>query len=123
MTLHYVRVYVEPPKGNSQEAITNWVENYSEWQGRVDDHALTAVPEHDWLTGGWFLEDQGEEATGIVTDLSDKLSSFQGGLGHRIVYYISEHDADNPGECVPVEATESGDVPSAVPDIPEDISR
>jgi hypothetical protein len=120
MTLHYVRVFSEPPKGNAQKAVSNWVANYAEWDQRIEDHGFTEVPEHDWLVGGWFFKNEGEEPTDIVTDLSDRLSKFQGGLGHRIIYYTSDHDADNPEECVPVEATESGDVPELVPDIPDE---
>jgi len=41
MAVHMVRVFVEPPKGNAQNAIENWVANYSEWVGDTVEQSLT----------------------------------------------------------------------------------
>jgi hypothetical protein len=124
MTTHMIRLWCEPPKGNAQNAVQNWVDNYSEWAGDATEHGMTerqVSPEDDTrvVVGMWGFVNQGEDATDILTRLRDRLSGFQGGLWHRAVYHIYTHDEDNPEPCSWEYGTEYGDVPTGVPDVPE----
>jgi hypothetical protein len=125
MTVHFVRVYVEPPKGNAQSAIDNRITNYSEWSGSATKHGLVSFPpdgEERYLTGFWRFEEQGETPTGILQRLYDNLSTFQGGLWFRAFYHICDHDReDNFGDCPVADyAAEYGSVPDDIKDIPPD---
>jgi len=41
MAVHIVRLFVEPPKGESVEAVNNWVENHTHWTDAPISHELT----------------------------------------------------------------------------------
>jgi len=122
MTVHMVRVFVEPPKGNAESAVDNWVANYSEWTADPVEHRLRkTTTELDGggtthLRGDWRFEDQGEDPTAILSDLSDRLGQFQGGLWHRLGYHVCDHDDSDRGGCSWDEVVESGNVPGDIPD-------
>lgn len=125
MTVHFVRLYAEPPKGEAREAVENWVTNYSEWSGSADKHGLVSSPpdrEQVCLTGFWGFEEQGETPSGILQRLYDNLSTFQGGLWFRAFYHICDHDRDGDfGDCPIADyAAEYGSVPDEIKDIPPD---
>lgn len=117
-----VRVYCEPPKGNAQMAIDNWVTNYQEWTADPTDHTLvetntrmdgTGTP---YLVGYWRFVDQGETPTNILQDLSDRLGQIQGGLWHRLVYHVCHHDEDTPQPCAWEQKREADSIPDDIPD-------
>lgn len=121
MTVHMVRVLCEPPKGEAEVAVANWVANYREWTGDSVTHALTATEASDgtqYVRGDWRFHDEGEGATAILTDLSERLQAIQGGLWHRLAYHVCTHDAEQPiPDCPPPaewDTTEYGAVPEAV---------
>lgn len=121
MTVHMIRVYSEPPKGDAETAVSNWVENYSEWTADSEEHSLSEATADmgegtTYLTGNWRFEDQGETPIDILEDLSQRLQSFQGGLWHRLAYHICYADEDNPQPCSWDEVVEFGTVPSDIPD-------
>lgn len=123
MTVHYVRVFVEPPKGEAENAIDNWVSNYSEWTGESAEYGLSEPPAADgYLIGEWRFEEQGEAPTGILERLYDNLSTHQGGLWFRAFYHVCDHDReDNFGDCPTADyAAEYGAVPDEIMDIPPD---
>lgn len=117
-----VRVMCEPPKGNAENAIANWVSNYTEWTADPSDHTLVETDTTmggsgtAYVRGDWRFEDQGENATDILTDLSDRLQSIQGGLWHRLGYHVCSHSEDNPSACSWDEKQEFGTIPRDIPD-------
>jgi len=121
MTVHMVRVLAESPRGGAATAIDNWVQNYSEWTADPVAHELREVnTELDGggtthLRGDWRFEDQGEAPTDILSDLSDRLQSLEGGLWHRLGYHVCDHDEDDRGGCEWDETVEVGSVPADVP--------
>lgn len=121
MAVHCVRVFVEPPKGDAEQAIQNWVSNYSEWTEDPVEHGLTeANTELDgsgtqYLSGDWRFLDQGEDPTNILDDLSQRLQNIQGGLWHRLGYHVCTHDEQDPSSCSWEQSVESGSVPQGVP--------
>jgi len=122
MTVHMVRVFFEPPKGNAETAIDNWVSNYNEWTSDPVEHRLVETNAKvdgsgtTYIRGDWRFVDQGEDPTTILTDLSDRLSSLQGGLWHRLGYHVCEHDEDNASPCSWDQIHEDGTIPSDIPD-------
>lgn len=122
MTVHMVRLIVEPPKGESEEAVNNWVENHNQWEGDPIDHKLTettADPDGDGTTyaRGDYRFIQQETADELLDDLEDRLQSFQGGLWYRLAYHACDHDEDEPTPCSWEDAREWGDVPDDIPTI------
>lgn len=120
MTVHMVRVICEPPKGEAENAIQNWVENYTEWDADPVEHSLSEQnTELDgsgtaYFRGDWRFVQDGEDPTAILTDLSDRLQGIQDGLWHRLAYHVCSHDEDNPTPCSWGEMVEQGTVPSGV---------
>lgn len=122
MTVHMVRVLCEPPKGEAENAIDNWVQNYSEWTEDTTEHSLTETTAgvdgtgtvH--VRGDWRFIDQGEDPTNILQDLSRRLDSLQGGLWHRLGYHVCSHDEDNPQPCSWGQKVESGTIPGDIRD-------
>lgn len=116
-----VRVFSEPPKGEAETAINNWVANYAEWTADPTDHTLVETnTELDgsgttYMRGDWRFVDQGEDPTNILTDLSDRLQSIQGGLWHRLGYHVCSHDEDNPQPCSWDSVQTYGTIPSDIP--------
>lgn len=117
-----IRVFCEPPKGNAEIAIQNWVENYNEWTADPVVHELSETTTEiggnstTFLQGDWRFHDQGEDPTDILSDLSTRLQSFQGGLYHRLGYHVCDHDEDSPTPCAWEQSTEWGTVPSDIPE-------
>jgi len=122
MTVHMVRLLLEPPKGNAESAVDNRVQNHTEWTDDPVEHTLveTTAGLDDsgttYVRGDWRFTDQGETPTNILTDLSDRLKSFQGGLWHRLGYHVCPHDESNGGACSWDEKKEWGSIPSDIPD-------
>ncbi len=127
MTVHMVRVLCEPPKGDAENAIQNWVENYTEWDGDTEEHSISEINTQDdgsgvqYLRGDWRFVQNGEEPTNILGDLSERFQSVQGGLWHRLGYHVCDHDEAVGTECPPwddshddVEIEQWGDVPAEV---------
>jgi len=124
MTVHMVRVFVEPPKGDAEQAINNWVENYTEWTDDSVEHSLTETDTKTdgsgtvYLNGDWRFIQEGEDPTNILDDLSKRLQSFQGGLWHRLGYHVCYHGGEGKtgGACSWDEKQEFGTIPSDIPD-------
>lgn len=120
MTVHMVRVLCEPPKGEAENAIQNWVSNYNEWTADPAEHSLTETnTEMDdlgaqYLRGDWRFLDQGEQPTNILQDLSERLQSFQGGLWHRLGYHVCGHDENGRDGCDWETTLEYGTIPGGV---------
>jgi hypothetical protein len=118
-----VRVIAEPPKGNAETAVANWVANYSEWTEGAVEHSLSETTGSidgsgtQYVRGDWRFIDQGEEPTNILRDLSERLQSLQGGLWHRLGYHACDHDEANGGPCSWDETLEWGSVPSDIPEV------
>jgi hypothetical protein len=126
MTVHAVRLFVEPPKGDAESAIGNWVSNHSEWTSDPVDHSLTETTAGldgsgtTYVRGDYRFQ-QDTPATDLLDDLEDRLSSMQGGLWARIGLHYCDHDEDNPTGCSwtgeSSEVREVGDVPSDIPNL------
>lgn len=124
MAVHMVRLYMEPPKGDAETAVNNWVENHNEWTDDPVDHTLAEVnTELDgsgttYVRGDYrFVQDS--TATDLLDDLEQRLGNLQGGLWYRIGYHVCEHDEDNPGACSFGDSMtrENGTIPSDIPDL------
>lgn len=124
MAVHMVRLYIEPPKGDAETAVNNWVENHNEWTDDPVDHTLAEVnTELDgsgttYVRGDYrFVQDS--TATDLLDDLEQRLGNLQGGLWYRIGYHVCEHDEDNPGACSFDDSMtrENGTIPSDIPDL------
>lgn len=121
MSVHMVRVLCEPPKGKAENAIQNWVKNYQEWTADPVEHTFTETSTNPYGDGGtqyvrgdWRFIQNGEDPTNILTDLSDRLKSFQGGLWHKLGYHVCSHSEDNPSACSWDETIKYGTVPNGV---------
>jgi len=121
MAVHMVRVLCEPPRGDAETAINNWVTNYTEWTDDPVDHSLTAVTAGldntgtEYVRGDWRFIDNGEDKTAILDDLSGRLQSLQGGLWHRLGYHRCTYDESAPPQCAFGTVVESGTIPSDIP--------
>ena len=122
MTVHMVRLIVERPKGESEEAVNNWVENYNQWNDDPVSHELTEATAH--LDGDGTTYARGDyrfvqEETGdeLLDDLERRLQDFQDGLWYRLAYHACDHDGDEPAPCRWEDTREGGDVPEDVPSI------
>ena len=122
MTVHMVRLIVEPPKGESEEPVNNWVENHNQWDNDPVSHELTETTADFDGNGttyarGDFRFVQEETADELLNDLEDRLQNFQDGLWYRLAYHACAHHEDNPQPCSWEDTRESDDVPEDVPSI------
>jgi len=122
MTVHTVRIYVEPPRGGAEEAVNNWVENHNQWEHDSVEHELTEATagiDDDgtlYARGDWrFIQE--ETADELLDDLEERLQNFQGGLWYRAGYHACDHDEDEPTPCSWEDTREWGDVPDNIPTI------
>jgi hypothetical protein len=124
MTVHMVRLFIEPPKGNADQAINNWVENHNEWEDDPVEHSLTETTVGidgsgtQYIRGDYrFIQDS--DATTLLNRLENRLQSSQGGLWYRIGYHQCDHDEDQSTPCSwdGSETRENGDIPSDIPDL------
>ena len=104
MTVHMVRLMVEPPKGESEEAVNNWVENHNQWDDDPVAHDLTeATAEIDGdgttYARGDYRFVQEETVDELLDDLEDCLQDFQDGLWYRLAYHACDHDGDESTPC------------------------
>jgi len=115
-----VRIMIEPPKGNAESAVDNWVQNYNKWDADPVDH--THAETNTKLDGSGvryvradyrFIQDT--PATTMLDRLERRLKSFQGGLWYRIGYHVCDHDESDRDECSWDDIRESGTVPSEIP--------
>jgi hypothetical protein len=115
MTVHMVRLLLEPPKGNAESAVDNWVQNHTEWDNDPVAHELIETTtdvggEGTTYARGDYRFLQEGTATALLDDLESRLQSFQGGLWYRIGYHVCPHDGTvrtvtethtlNPGSTV-----------------------
>ena len=121
MTVHMVRVCVEPPRGEAQEPLNNWVENYTQWETDPVEHELReTTTETDGGTTyarGDYRFVQEETADELLNDLEDRLQNFEDGLWYRLAYHACTHDEDEPTPCSWEDTREWGDVPEDIPTI------
>lgn len=122
MTVHMTRLFIEPPKGNAESAVDNWVQNHTEWTGDPVSHALERTNTDidgdgvEYVHGDYrFI--QAEPADELLTDLEDRLARFQGGLWYRVGYHECEHDEPDPSACEWEDVRESSGVPDEIPSI------
>jgi hypothetical protein len=78
-------MFIEPPKGNAESAVGNWVQNHNEWTDDPVDHSLvemTAGVDGDGTTyvRGDYRFIQGETPSELLDALESRLQSLQGGL-------------------------------------------
>lgn len=120
MTVHMIRLYCEPPKGEAETAVNNWVANYNEWESDPTVQTLrecTTAGGTVHVFGDYRFIQSGETATGILNDLSTRLQSLNGGLWHRLGYHVCSHDETSPSACSWDETVEYGTIPASVPAI------
>lgn len=119
MTVHMVRLFLEPPRGEADSAVDNWVQNHNEWTDDPVDHSLIETTDEDGNTMvvGDYRFVQDSTVTELLDTLEDRLSSLQGGLWYRIGYHACTHDEDDPQPCSWDEKRENGTVPDFVPSI------
>lgn len=119
-----VRLFLEPPKGNAETAIDNWVQNYNEWESDPVEHTLavtnTALDGSgvDYVQANYrFIQDSA--ATSLLDDLESRLQSLQGGLWYRIGYHDCNHDESNRDGCTwdTTETRENGTIPPEIPEL------
>lgn len=119
MTKHMVRLYAEPPKGEVDTAINNWVSNFNEWTGAPEEHSLTegnteldgSGTQH--IRGSWYFHDDSDSKTALLDDVESKLQAVVS--WYRIGYHVCDHDASNPSRCSWDDTREYGTVPSDIP--------
>jgi hypothetical protein len=116
-----VRLYLEPPQGNAEQAVDNCVQNHPEWTGDPIAHTFQEVTPPDgptYVVGNYRFE-QSVTAIDLLDDLEQRLGNFQGGLWFRVGYHVCDHDGDDREEsdCEfdPAMTRESGAVPAGVP--------
>lgn len=87
-----IQLIIEPPKGNAENAVKNWVQNHNEWTGDGQEHSLTehddTEPDYDgdpYIHGIYrFNQDSAADVSEVVDDLESRLSRMQGGLWYKI---------------------------------------
>lgn len=121
-----IRVLMEEPKGNAENAVDNWVSNHNEWQDDPVDHTLVEATTGVDGTGTTYVRGdyrffQDGPKTDLLDDLESKLQSFQGGLWYRVGYHVCDHDEDNGTPCSwtdsDSEVRENGTIPSDIPEL------
>lgn len=120
MTVHMVRLMVEPPKGDAESAVDNWVQNHNEWTDDPVAHSLAETDNGDNTTthiSGDYRFIQEETPAELLDDLESRLQSLQGGLWYRVGYHQCTHDEGDPDPCEWDEKRENGTVPSDIPAI------
>ena len=111
MTVHMVRVHLEPPKRDVETAVNQWVANHPEWTADPVEHTLTTVETGDGtehVLGNYRFE-QSTGQTALLDDLEARLSTLQ--VWYRIQYHICDYDEPEPDGCTWDETRESGTVP------------
>jgi len=123
MTVHMVKFYIEPPNGNAETAVDNWVMNHTEWMSDPQEHTLREVPADPAVIGspmtvtGTYRFLQEEPASDLLDDLEARLQSFQGGLWYRVGYHECSQDEENPTPCSWEQTRENGSVPDDIPEL------
>lgn len=118
-----VRIYVEPPKGEAENAVNNWVQNHTEWTDEALSKALReTAAEIDnsgtaYVTGDYlFVQDT--PATDLLDNLESRLQAIQNGLWYRIGYHACDHDGElTPCSWDGTQTRENGTIPSDIPDL------
>lgn len=115
-----VRLFIEPPKGEAENAVDNWVQNHTEWAEDPVKHSLTETTAGvdgsgtTYVRGDYRFIQNGPAMT-LLDRLEDRLQSFQGGLWYRIGYHACDHDEDNSSPCSWEATRENGDIPDDIP--------
>jgi hypothetical protein len=122
MAVHMVRLFIEPPKGDAETAVNEWVTNHNEWTNDPVEHSLVETnAEIDgsgttYVRGDYrFIQDS--TVTDLLDSLESNLQSIQGGLWYRVGYHNCTHDEDNPQPCSWDDKRENGTIPSDIPTI------
>lgn len=119
-----VRLFMEPPKGDAENAVDNWVTNHTEWTGDPVEHTLIETNADIDGTGttyicGDYRFEQNETVTQLLDDLEQNLGNIQGGLWYRIGYHACDHDETAGSPCSwtdsDSEIRENGTIPSDIP--------
>jgi len=119
-----VRLLIEPPKGNAENAVNNWVQNHTEWTDDPVAHELVETNAGVGGTGTAYLRGdyrfiQNETATELLDDLESRLQSLQGGLWYRLGYHVCDHDEQQGTPCSWTdpnsETREHGTIPADIP--------
>jgi hypothetical protein len=117
-----IRLFLEPPKGNSESAIDNWVTNHNEWTDDPVSHSLTETNADIDGSGTTYARGdyrfiQEETPTDLLDDLESRLQNVQGGLWYRVGYHQCEHDEENGTPCQwdDLHTCENGDIPTDIP--------
>lgn len=115
-----VRLFIEPPKADADNAVNNWVANFNEWTEDPVEHTLIETnTETDgsgttYIRGDYrFHQDSGK--TALLDDLESKLQSIQGGLWYRVGYHVCDHDESESTARSWEDMRENGTVPEDVP--------
>jgi len=119
MAIHMFRLFIEPPKGDAESAVNNWVENHTEWGDDPVEHTLREVAESGDEDTAYISLDyrfvQEKTASDLLDDLESRLQSIQGGLWYRVGYHECCHDDENDRSCTWENTREGGDVPANIP--------
>jgi hypothetical protein len=122
MAKHMIRLFFEPPVGDAESAIDNWVTNFTEWKSDPVEHTLTQRnTEYDGsgteYVAGSYRFYQSDDKVALLDDFENRLQSIQGGLWYRIGYHICDHDEDDRGGCSWDDKRENGTIPSDIPNL------
>lgn len=115
-----VRLLLEPPKGEAESAVDNWVQNHTEWEDDPVEHTLIETNTEpdgsgtEYVQGDYrFIQDS--TATGLLDGLESRLQDLEGGLWYRVGYHECDHDGSDRSGCAWDDIRENGPVPADVP--------
>lgn len=116
MTKHMIRLLLEPPIGEADQAVNQWVQNHNEWADDPVSHSLTETtaeidgPGTTYVRGDYrFYQDT--PATSLLDDLETRLQGLQGGVWYRIGYHVCPHDDPDTRDSVTKDWTAQIDTP------------
>lgn len=126
MAKHMVRLFIEPPQGDAQTAVGNWVQNHNEWVDDPVEHSLAETNTELDGSGTTYVRGdyrffQDGTATDLLDDLETRLGNIQGGVWYRIGYHVCDHDESATTACsfqdADSEIRENGTIPSDIPEL------
>jgi len=123
MTVHMVRLQIEPPKEDIKTAVNNWVQNHPEW---TDDPEAQSLGETDtgtlgdsgvrYIRGDFRFKETVDRAV-LLDDLQTRLQPLPDNPWWRMRWHRCHRDEANPGDCEfdPDKTRQTDDVPTKVP--------
>lgn len=114
-------MYLEPPRGEAETAVNEWVQNHPEWTDDPVAHVFReqATPNGTSHVYGNYFFEQSVGVTTLLDRLEDRLANVQGGLWYRIGYHVCDHDDQDreTSDCAwdPARTREDGGVPADIP--------